>query len=477
MEQKTVAADCDGMEMPEAMEPDRTDLSGGSEGTLRHSDSYGSILILNDDCLLGVFSHLSDFDLCAISDTCRRLSTVATESFRFRYEKRDFDIIIENAVLDPATSTILKHFGQLIRSIRIDFYESEESNWQFISKNCSSFTKMSITCKPLENVSEAFKKLMTKNVFKPKQRTPIEILEEMARTDVKKLFLIINNFDFELFFDCQKPSMENFSCFSAFIKACSEDSVKTFLRTNPQLTKFRSMGLLQFDTNVTRYMENIEHLCLVQSMYYHGSPPFNIELNALNKLKCLELYHKYDGAIVARKLNSLHPQIVNQLECLGIPATLLSADFVETICKFNNLKSLKIGNHPLVNETVIGVIAGQLEQLEYLELGLPVHFETIHAVIERSAKLKSLMILHDLATIVGAQFLQLIDARKKSNAKYPLVIYFNDPNQMSESFKKWNHLRQRHINVIQFKNGVCPVLAMNFFADPYPEIFPRISSN
>lgn len=465
MEHKTSAADCDELEMPEAMEYDRIDLTSGPNE---------SILKLTDDCFLEAFSHLSDFDLCAISDTCQRLTALAKKEFRCRYGKKDFDIIIVSSPLDDATSKILKHFGQLIVSLRVDYYESEESDWLFISKHCNGFTRMSITCKPLENLSEAFQKRLSKNVFKQKHKTPIDFFVELQRINYKFLHLIKNHFDFRQFSE-SCPVMENYRCLSALMKACREDIVKMFLRTHPQLKKFRSMGWLEFDADTIRYMRDIEHLCLVQSTYYDKNVLFDIELNALSKLKCLELYFKYDGAIIARKLNSLNPQMVHHLESLGIPASLMHENFAEMICKFINLKSLKIVNNYLAKENVIEVIAGKLEQLEYLDIGFPLHFGTVQGVIEKSSKLKSLMVLPP-ASIDETHFLQLVDARKRSNAAYPLVIYLNKPNQMSESYKLLTDLRQRHMNVIQLKDGACPVLTMNFFRDPYTEIFPRVGS-
>lgn len=61
-------------------------------GTPNHS----SILRLNDDCLLEVFSHLSIEDLCAVKDCSRRFSDLADSVVRSRWRNKRYDCDLED---------------------------------------------------------------------------------------------------------------------------------------------------------------------------------------------------------------------------------------------------------------------------------------------------------------------------------------------------------------------------------------------
>lgn len=107
---------------------------------------------------------------------------------------------------------------------------------------------------------------------------------------------------------------------------------------------------LQFDADIVRYMENVEHICLQQRASHES--PSNMNLNGLKKLKCLELYGSMSlMKKIEQKLNSMSPQNRNRIEGLRVPV-------YEVICKFTNLTSLKIYSDCYF--PFLGMIAGEL---------------------------------------------------------------------------------------------------------------------
>lgn len=103
------------------------------------------IFLLNDDCLLEIFSHLPTIDLCAVKDTCRRFSGLADSTMENRFCKErtfkwnpDFDNR-KNLTL------ILRHFAHLIVSKMVIQIQSDfdaKKIWslpQTALKNCPAY--------------------------------------------------------------------------------------------------------------------------------------------------------------------------------------------------------------------------------------------------------------------------------------------------------------------------------------------------
>lgn len=142
-----------------------------------------TILILNDDCLLAVLSHLSSTDLCAIADSCCRLGNIADDVMEKRFKKKQLEYWqpCSNSWPDQADfvrkilrksikfSPILKHFGQFIHGLNITSDVLREDFWQQLG-NCIELKTLTLKRAPLylfpvSAMGKMFEQLETLRLF------------------------------------------------------------------------------------------------------------------------------------------------------------------------------------------------------------------------------------------------------------------------------------------------------------------------
>lgn len=276
MQQKASAV---GDRMPKTTEYYRSNL-----GTLHPPfDQNESLLDLNDDCLSEIVSYLSDIDLCAINDTCRRLKPLAVEEFRLRYKNKEYEIyrgFTENTV----TSSILRTFGQLI--VSLDLNEIGKNESQFLVKYCNSITEFKSWFGNYHIIDDESLRLIFKNVTHLTLhdiRVAGDVLQRIVHAceNIKILNLSEVWFDSDLnnenFYDHEYPTIERFSCDVDTDRADSK-LIARFIKRNQQLKGLALEGELHFDSDIIWYMKIIEHICLSPIDIITG-----IDLNRLKK--------------------------------------------------------------------------------------------------------------------------------------------------------------------------------------------------
>lgn len=91
--------------------------------TQQDKPTGASIMTLNDDCFLEIFSRLDTVDLCAIKDCCQRFSCLADDVAQKRF--LNSDLHLSGRVESVAqTFLILEKFGKFITSLDIADYNA-----------------------------------------------------------------------------------------------------------------------------------------------------------------------------------------------------------------------------------------------------------------------------------------------------------------------------------------------------------------
>lgn len=126
-------------------------------------DQCASILVLNDDCLMEVFSHLPTIDLCAVAECCCRFGNLADEIMKERFKKktirfyrtqsdsRQANYLPSRTVTmhqSKETESVLKHFGKFISHMWIASESLSKEFWGLLDY-CSELKYLNLYCAPL----------------------------------------------------------------------------------------------------------------------------------------------------------------------------------------------------------------------------------------------------------------------------------------------------------------------------------------
>lgn len=90
-----------------------------SKKRLRSHESDRNFLKLNDDCLLGIFQHLSQIDLCHVRNVCPRFAPLAETAFGILLRKNRAWKKLEKDRRRSDTRRIFYNFGHLFKMFRV----------------------------------------------------------------------------------------------------------------------------------------------------------------------------------------------------------------------------------------------------------------------------------------------------------------------------------------------------------------------
>ena len=104
-----------------------------------------SLLLLNDDCLLKIFSRLELIDLLTIGKTCWRLKNVAEMIYK---TKKELDLSNQTSKLTiQNVRNILKAFGPYLTHFKVScssFYDRNDLLLTMVAKYCKNLTALSL---------------------------------------------------------------------------------------------------------------------------------------------------------------------------------------------------------------------------------------------------------------------------------------------------------------------------------------------
>lgn len=80
----------------------------------QHAAANCPIFVLNDDCLLEIFSYSAAIELCAVKDTCRRFNALADYAAKRRYQQVAEFECVPNRDNQRDLAIFMQHFGKYV---------------------------------------------------------------------------------------------------------------------------------------------------------------------------------------------------------------------------------------------------------------------------------------------------------------------------------------------------------------------------
>lgn len=120
----------------------------------QHAIANCPIFILNDDCLLEVFSYLSDVVLCAVKDTCRRFNALPDSVVQKRFQKMSEFKYTLNRDNQKEFALTLQHFGKFIETPMIIETEPNvevKGMWSHL-KHCTALKALELHSMNIEGI-------------------------------------------------------------------------------------------------------------------------------------------------------------------------------------------------------------------------------------------------------------------------------------------------------------------------------------
>lgn len=380
------------------------------------------ILALDDDCLMKIFSYLTDFDLCAVNGTSRRFEALSEQVFRAKYHSLDthegargcfkignaerYAVRPETAYLTESYVEIINRFGNLIENIWLspDFGGHTRTTMLFelLYRKCWNLKYLDL---PGQIPRSAF----DNDICSPRR---FEHLIQLEYVDI--------------------PARDDDLQFLRhLITLCPK-----LKRLSIRYLKLCGASLLHL---IGIHQRNIEELSI-------GAAKFTGNLQneiAFSKLKTLKLHQFGCNPIGKLQEEFVLVQAPNyQLETLTFDCHICDAPMALAISKFINLKSLRLNHVGSMTITFFEILSKNLKHLEDLRFHsmfsnrdtntrMIITAEDISpvlAIVEKSTALRSLVLLHEALSLKMDEslFAEFVNARKKSKAVIPLYIRCHD---------------------------------------------------
>lgn len=418
-----------------------------------------TILGLNEDCLIHIYTFLPIIDLCAIRETCKRFEMIAGIYFSRKYKT----MVVNWAFLSSTSAPmVLRNFGVLIERISITGASScsllnQNRVFQWIDRYCQNLSilkcqQMHIDACTIRKCPRLFSQL-EKIVIQFSGSSPnhyiiLETLmfycDKVKELQLDNVNIIGNNSsmgqtypNLVSFLVKQRCSL-NFNC----------DNWKMFVKKNPQLKtlRFINSGVLstKFVQYICDHLPNLEYFTCASRTQSDSNTTHMIKttiytLSKLRKLKKLELC--CSGSDCYALLKDLAAKS-KSIATIHLVDPNLSDEAIGLLYRIKSLRVLKLtGSFQLdvVKWRALAILLTNLTEL-HVEVK-PVSFKTTFndtlEFVRRSPNLKRVVYYALTAEFlwVEGDFLNLVKCRQTSrNQKNPplemyLGIYDRDRNE------------------------------------------------
>lgn len=324
-------------------------------------ESNPAIFMLNNDCLLHIFSYLDLFDLHSVEQSCQYFKDLT----QIEYKKYKILDVAEINQQQPITlmgiRNILKQIGSFINTLKlpgIRFFKPTVRIIELIPRYCKNLKHLSIdgfTMRhgTLHKFRHIFEKLETLELIHCVLAEKVEVFFALAK-NMKHLNLTANH---ELTGKCldtftNLESLNLYNCINIQPKFFSQ-----FLKNNKSL-KYLNIGRCQrlnpknIEDMVTNSIE-LEHL-VISNNYPSINNNTIAKLGKLQKLKNIQIIK---GGF--SNLDNLFLEFANEnkLEHLEIEDGILSDEGLKYLNRFTNLKYFKLAykcdfSDDLLNSTI-----------------------------------------------------------------------------------------------------------------------------
>lgn len=291
-------------------------------------DERSSIMSLNDDCFLEIFSHLTLKDLCAVKDCCQRFSYLADSVVQTKSRKKKY-VYLPNTQNEESIDEIrendaptLVKFGQFIANLRITcsfgrYTSFKRSEFVSIMKSCTSLKSLNLTGRlwlvPVRELRTCFRNIET-----------LELDECCVNT--RKLV--------------------------ALLRACQ--NLKHYIQENVYHYE-ESYVPSDLCSAIIKYGQNYETIRLKRSSLKTITPSqfldFVKQLNQLSKLKNIEFGDLWEHSVTVSDMIFLAK--CDSLEELILEQFTPSDEFFKTVNNFAKLKLLKLSSNTEIQSEIM----------------------------------------------------------------------------------------------------------------------------
>lgn len=283
---------------------------------LKRKDRNHSILLLNDDCLLEILTHLKMEDLCQFRECCERFRFLADSVAEKRFRKEKY---VRLPKMGPEwwykknlakTALVLSKFGKFITHLSVD---DSQRFVRLCNRNSCDFVTMIRDCIALKELQ--MKKMDLRVFSVRKMKSSFHTIETLK----------LNN--------CQ----------------IQPEQIATLLKAAKVLKHFTMNGngtalSSYICSNIIRYGQNLRSIRFKRKVKYDVTAPeffkFVQGLRQLRKLKTLEICNIRKSSVI---LAAIHLLAANtSLERLRLSRYVPDGNFFEALRRIVNLKVCKL---------------------------------------------------------------------------------------------------------------------------------------
>lgn len=327
-----------------------------------NGELVGSLLTLNNNCILEIFECLDVATLCRMANVCKRFRALAEIGYRHRYRIDCTQTYGHDAL---TFRQVQCKFGQFILKIDAEFLPFvRQIDADLLNKYCPNL--MSLCCNTRIFTCNADRPLFTRlnhlDLYLCKFNGNANKLFEncLQLQDLKfagdlttfknvflKKFPILNEIEINLF--SQDGTIE----------------FRTFLQLNPQLEHLSQINPNLNDTSISAIVTHVPHLKALKLLYF----PFGRRIQDEDGLMepNLNSFNNIDKYRIIPLLKSLLNANIC-LESLELYGVAINPLFIETIAEFKTINTLALGS---IDYTAIDLIpfATQLSFLKRIHIG------------------------------------------------------------------------------------------------------------
>lgn len=254
------------------------------ESQFSQEEEDGSLLSLNDDCLLEVFGRLEMKDLCAVKDCCRRFSDLAISVVQKGFRKKEYDEFLrlpcKPRLSDedfPEKALMVTKFGEFITHVEIVGYHKDAWRIGPILKNCTSVKSLrlrnvSLGIVPVLKLAKMFENIETLELFRCRVSTR-KLAGILKATKSLKNILIYGQMSLSFDLLSAIVAHENIESIRLRITGNHDASAAEFLEYAKQLQPLR----------------NLKNLEILYMPHYNGFAPVMDVLATIESLEDLTL--------------------------------------------------------------------------------------------------------------------------------------------------------------------------------------------
>lgn len=434
------------------------------KGTSPVSKRKTTLLDLNDDCLMALFSWVSPLDMCTVRKLCSRLKNLTEDYFGRNHRFIQFDNV-DSEMKNGELLKLLSSFGQQIDVLTVD-----ASNSKKLSSKLDDFCKKH-NLQHLKLVRFVFDEDFIRDRFELfvnvdkltlddcRSTVLCGSLDDLVKkcTTLKHLELLRGTQVSGTFLEQTYPMLQGLNVNS--IATLDSSLFQFFVAMNPQLEELKIVncrGLGRgLDNNIFDMIGN--HLVELKSLTLRCN--WNTSEYAKNMMSLLQLPKLQELEIECHEKEIV--QFVtrlsdkNQMESLGLKSVKMTENMINALGQLKSVKKLKLDKIvESVNSGSIQSIAVQLPILKQFHVSSSVSltFDDIVELVENATKLEDLMITScpSIIPFDEAQFNRLVETCAKRANKLRLTVHirYDDLNDMKRTIS--GEMRRNYSEVVRF---------------------------